>query len=65
MMLITLHDKHPLWSILRMGVLGAVAVAALNVTASHFDSGELKAAGAVTFASVLFDMLKRQFSDHG
>ena len=60
---ITLHDRHPLWSILRMAVLGTVAIGALHVTASHFDNGELKAAGAITFASILFDFLKRSFAE--
>lgn len=63
--MITLHDKHPLWSILRMAVLGSVAIGVLNVTASHFDSGEMKAAGAVTLASVVFDALKRALAKEG
>ena len=37
--MVTLHDKHPLWSILRMAVIGSVAIGVLNITASHFDSG--------------------------
>lgn len=57
--MVTLHDKHPLWSILRMAVIGSVAIGVLQVTAAHFDAGELKAAGAVTLASVVFDVLKR------
>lgn len=61
--LVTLHERHPLWSILRMGVLGAVAVGALHVTASHFDAGEMTAAGVVIFASAFFDFLKRQFAE--
>lgn len=65
MALVTLHDKHPLWPIIRMGVLGAVAIGVLHVTASHFDAGELKAAGAITFASVIFDVLKRQLTSQG
>lgn len=63
--LVVLHDRHPLWSIIRMAVLGAVAIGALHVTAYSFDSGELKAAGAVTFASVIFDLLKRQLANNG
>lgn len=57
--MVTLSARHPIWSIIRLAVIGSVAIGALNVTASHFDSGELKAAGAVTFASVIFDVLKR------
>ncbi len=64
MKLITLHDRHPIWAIIRMGVLGSVAIGVLQVTASNFDSGELKAAGAVTLASVIFDVLKRQFASN-
>jgi hypothetical protein len=63
--LVTLHDRHPLWSILRMAVLGMVAVSALYVTAYSFDTGELKAAGTVTFASIFFDFLKRKFAEKG
>ena len=62
-MLVTLHDRHPLWSIIRMGVVGAVAIGVLHVTASHFDAGELKAAGGIAFASAIFDLLKRQFAE--
>lgn len=62
MRLVTLHDKHPLWSIVRMAVIGAVAIGVLQVTAANFDAGELKAAGAVTLASVIFDVLKRTIS---
>jgi hypothetical protein len=62
MKLVTLHDRHPIWAIIRMGVLGSVAIGVLQVTASSFDSGELKAAGAVTLASAIFDVLKRQFA---
>jgi hypothetical protein len=60
-----LHDKHPLWSILRMAVIGAVAIGVLQVTASSFDYGEMKAAGGVALASVIFDVLKRQFASTG
>jgi hypothetical protein len=42
-----------------MAVLGTVAIGVLHVTASHFDAGELKAAGGITLASVVFDALKR------
>lgn len=62
MRMVTLHDKHPLWSILRMAVIGVVAIGVLQVTAASFDAGELKAAGGVALASVVFDVLKRQLS---
>jgi len=51
--------RHPIWSILRSAVIGAVACGLLSVTASHFDSGELKAAGGVGMASLAFDLVKR------
>lgn len=62
--LITLHDRHPLWSIVRMSVLFAGTIGVLHVTATHFDIGELKAAGVVGLLSVVFDVAKRQFTEH-
>jgi len=56
----TLSDgRHPIWSILRMAVLMGGACLILSITASHFDAGELKAAGGVGAASLAFDLLKR------
>ena len=54
--------RHPLWSILRSAVIGAVACAVLLITASNFDSGELKAAGGVGIASLAFDLIKRMLA---
>jgi hypothetical protein len=53
--------RHPIWSILRMAVLMGGACLILSITASHFDAGELKAAGGVGAASLTFDLLKRAF----
>ena len=63
MKLVTLHDRHPFWSILRMGVVFAGAIGVLQVTASTFDLGELKAAGAVGLLTLVFDVIKRQLAD--
>jgi len=63
--LITLHDRHPLWSIIRMGVLFTGCIGVLHITATHFDLGELRAAGVVGLLSVVFDMAKRQFTEKG
>jgi len=51
--------RHPCWAILRSAVLGAVACGILAITATHFDSGELKAAGGMGVASLAFDLVKR------
>jgi len=51
--------KHPLWSIVRMAVVFGAGLAALHITASHFDLGEVKAAGAVALITVVFDVAKR------
>lgn len=64
-MIVTLDARHPIWPIIRMAVIGAVACGILNVTASHFDAGEMKAAGAISLMSVIFDVLKRQFTAQG
>lgn len=58
-MLVTLNRRHPLWAIIRMAVIGTVAIGVLKVTATSFDAGEMKAAGGVALASVVFDALKR------
>ena len=62
MRLVTLHDRHPIWAIIRMAVLFSGAIGVLNVTATSFDKGELAAAGGVGLLSVVFDVLKRQFA---
>lgn len=54
--------KHPIWPIIRSVVLFAGAALLLNVTASSFDAGELKAAGGVGAASLAFDIIKRAFA---
>ena len=51
--------KHPLWSVVRMGVVFTAGLVALHITASHFDLGEIKAAGAVALITVVFDVAKR------
>ncbi len=51
--------KHPIWSIIRMAVLFGGAAMILHTTATHFDSGELVAAGGVGAASLAFDIIKR------
>jgi hypothetical protein len=51
--------KHPIWSIIRMAVMFGGAALILNTTATHFDSGEIAAAGGVGAASLAFDLIKR------
>lgn len=58
-MLVTLHDRHPLWSIIRMAVLGTILVGTLKVTASSFDQGEIAAATILSLSSLVFDTFKR------
>lgn len=53
------HPQHPIWSIIRTVVVMAGACAMLSITATSFDSGELKAVGGVGIASVAFDLVKR------
>jgi len=50
---------HPLWSILRMAVVFAAGIITLHVTATHFDLGEIKAAGTVALLTAVFDIAKR------
>lgn len=54
--------KHPIWSLLRSVVIMGGACLMLSITASHFDSGELKAVGGVGLASVAFDIVKKLVS---
>jgi len=42
-----------------MGVVFTAGLVALHITASHFDLGEIKAAGAVALITVVFDVAKR------
>ena len=57
--------RHPCWAILRSAVFGAVACGILLITATNFDSGELKAAGGVGIASLAFDLVKRMLAKEG
>lgn len=62
----TLPDaKHPIWSIIRSVVLFGGAALILQMTATSFDAGELKAAGGVGAASLAFDLIKRAFANNG
>lgn len=54
--------RHPCWPIIRSAVIGAVACGMLAITATSFDSGELKAAGGVGVASLAFDLVKRMLA---
>ena len=54
--------RHPIWSIIRSAVIGMVACGILMITATNFDSGELKAAGGVGVASLAFDLVKRMLA---
>jgi len=54
--------RHPIWPIIRSAVIGVVACGILMITATHFDSGELKAAGGVGVASLAFDLIKRMLA---
>ena len=54
--------RHPLWSIIRTVALMLCATLILHVTASHFDSGEMKAAGGVGITSLAFDLIKRMLA---
>ena len=38
---------HPIWSIIRLGMLLALLFAVLYTTASHFDETELQAIGLI------------------
>lgn len=51
--------KHPIWSILRSAVVMGGACLMLSITATQFDSGELKAVGGVGLASVAYDVMKK------
>jgi hypothetical protein len=56
----TLPDaKHPIWPLLRTVVVMSGACFMLTITATSFDSGELKAVGGVGAASLAFDIIKR------
>lgn len=59
-MLATLHDKHPLWPIIRMAILGSILVGTLKVTATSFDQGEIAAASILALSSLVFDGFKRR-----
>jgi hypothetical protein len=48
-----------------IGAIGAVACGILLITATNFDSGELKAAGGVGIASLAFDLVKRMLAKEG
>jgi hypothetical protein len=54
--------RHPIWPIIRTGVVMAGACVMLSITATSFDSGELKAVGGVGVASVAFDLVKRMIA---
>lgn len=51
--------RHPVWSLLRSVVLMTGAVIILERTASHFDSGEVAAAGGVAVTSIAYDIVKK------
>ena len=51
--------KHPIWPLLRTVVVMGGACVMLTITATSFDSGELKAVGGVGAASLAFDIIKR------
>jgi len=51
--------KHPIWPLLRTAVVMGGACVMLTITATSFDSGELKAVGGVGAASLAFDIIKR------
>lgn len=51
--------KHPLWPIIRMTVLFCGLTLILERTATHFDFGELTAAGAGGALVLVFDIIKR------
>jgi hypothetical protein len=56
----TLPDaKHPIWSIIRTVVVMGGACLMLQITATSFDAGEMKAVGGVGAASLAFDIIKR------
>jgi len=53
------NGKHPMWSIVRMVIVFCGAALLLQMTATNFDSGELRAAGGTAIVSVVFDYVKR------
>ena len=57
--------RHPIWPIIRTGVVMAGACVMLSITATSFDSGELKAVGGVGFASIAFDLVKKLIAKEG
>jgi len=54
--------RHPIWPIIRSAVIGVVACGILMITATHFDAGELQAAGGVGVASLAFDLITRMLA---
>jgi hypothetical protein len=57
--------RHPIWPIIRTVVVMTGACVMLSITATSFDSGELKAVGGVGAASLVFDIIKRALSSNG
>ena len=57
--------RHPIWSVIRTAVIMGGACVMLSITATSFDSGELKAVGGVGLASVAFDLVKRMIAKEG
>lgn len=56
------HPTHPIWSIMRTISVTACAGIILYITASSFDTTELKAVGGIGMATAVIEIIKRQLT---